>query len=140
MSYKIITLIVLTLLSGCFNDNQTQMVICSVDNDIECIKKYLSNGHSPNGLGKENTSPFYAALRNHNFEIANLFIKYGADLNSKSGGHTYIFNLIEESDIKSLSYLKNAGAKFKKNSEEYRLAIKKEDPVYLSYFEKNKVK
>src|SRR5690606_28241140 len=126
----------ITLLLGCWSEQQTQLLICSVDNDIECVRGYLSNGADVNGKGKEGVSPFYAAIKNHNFEVADVFNDYGVDLNKGFSGKSYLEILIMENNHKAIKYLFDNGAEFHKDSVEYKLAVESKNERIIDLFEK----
>ena len=110
------------LLYGCWSDDQTQMLICATDNNKACIKKYIESGIDLNGVGKESVSPFYAALKNKNFEVADMFVSEERfDINGISSGRSYLWNVINSRNLDAVRYLKDNRARFKVGGEEYQL-------------------
>jgi len=139
---KIVLLFSIVLLgAGCSDDNQTQMVIGAANNDTKCINHYLDSGHDVNGHGKEEASPFYAALRNKNFGIADIFVQHHVDLYGSSGGKSYLALLIEDKNYDAIKYLFSVGYKISPDAPEYGLAKKMGDKKILkiiSYSKKPK--
>lgn len=134
--HRVILPIVCVLLYGCWSDVQTQMIICASNNDKVCIKKYLDSGEDPNGVGKEGVSPFYAAIRNKNFEIADLFLsKKGFDINGESSGKSYLWRVIKERRVEAVIYLKKRGALFEVESDEFKLCKETNQMELLKMFD-----
>jgi ankyrin repeat protein len=112
------------ILYGCYNDTQTQMVICAANNDKDCITKLLDNGADINGHGKEGVSPFYAALKNKNFTVADVFVDRGINLYGSSEKKSYLMLLINFENYEAIEYLLKAGYKLKEGSVEMELINK----------------
>jgi ankyrin repeat protein len=124
------------LLTSCWSEQQTQLLICAVDNDVECVREYLEKGEEVNGHGKEGMSPFYGAIKNHNFDVADIFIEHGVDLNGKVSGKSYLALLIMEKNYEAIEYLFNKGATFATDSGEYEMAVNSKNDRIISFFMK----
>lgn len=98
----------------------------------------MSEGIDANGHGKEGVSPFYTALINGNFEVADVFIRYGANPNGTSAGGSFITLAIERNNLQALEYLDRNGAVFKPHSPSHKLAQKTNNPEIIKYFEQSR--
>lgn len=118
------------LLSACASDDVTQLVMCSANNERECVVGLLEAGVDVNGRGKEGASPFYAAVYNENFALADLLLQYGANVNGRNQGVSYLTALARHEKYSGIEYLITSG--YSVSEDEYeRLAIEAPDVLSL---------
>lgn len=80
--------------------------------DLKLTKFLLNKGSSPNQLQPNNKTALSVAVRDNTYDMVKLLLKYGANVNKKSGihGNTPIIEAILHSDLNIIKLLVRNGA------------------------------
>ena len=75
------------------DDNDwTAISFAAEEGRLEAVRVLLDNGADPN-MGRSVKSPLYRALEDEHLEVAQLLLKYGADINSQDGSGRTMLHL-----------------------------------------------
>ncbi len=109
----------------CFQDMFTKTDItrkmCEIikeTGNIELIKYLLNVGVDPHLTDTNGITPLYHALIRERYEIAEILIKNGADVNKAINGEQIIFDLIRHDYIEQLKFLLKNGLDLNVSSED----------------------
>ena len=82
--------------------------------DINSVRNYVEKYHIPPDIyhhPKNGTTAFFTAVAHHHFDIAQLLLSYGADINGKfAGGISTLIYSIARGDVEAVKYLLQAHA------------------------------
>ena len=98
-----------------FTDLENTFVKACANNDMFTVIHCLEQGVSPNTVGNYGIGGLTKAISNHNFEIADVLLQKGADINYIKAedsifNQTILVSLCGEKDIESIKYALAMGA------------------------------
>ncbi|MCC6145435.1 MAG: ankyrin repeat domain-containing protein, partial [Candidatus Hydrogenedentes bacterium] len=62
----------------------TEVHHAAMDGDLDAVRKYLSEGISPNITDVDGVTPLHRAARDGNMDLARLLVQYHADVNMRT--------------------------------------------------------
>lgn len=95
-----------TNLKKVFKDGKTLMHFAAMSNLPNGVEFLFTKGMNPNVMDKYKRSPMFYALAKGNYEIAEIFLKNGADINiSNENGETFLHYFAAINDVKTMEFL-----------------------------------
>jgi len=90
-----------------------ELHVAADNGNLKAVKEYLALEYSPNVFDEIGRTPLHYATRNEFFEIAEVLIQNGADINAhdeKTIGHTPIADIAGRCSLKMIQFLIKHGA------------------------------